>query len=95
MVLKHTYLSRYTAEYAPSLATAFAKCIIGLITQQGRDVSLDDLELQIPCKPLQSPPFVRQDGGGITSCGDWSHPPSNVSDILQVLRQHWISQIIS
>ncbi len=83
------YLSRYTAEYPPSLATAFAKCIIGLITQQGRDVSLDDLELQ------QRPPFVRQDGGGITSCGDWSHPPSNVSDILQVLRQRWISQIIS
>ena len=89
------YLSRYTAEYPPLLATAFAKCIIGLIDHQGRDFSLDDVEQQVPCKPLRSPPFVRQDGGGLTSCGDWSHPPSKASDILQVLRQHWIHQIIS
>ena len=89
------YLSRYTAEYPPLLATAFAKCIIGLINQQSRDFSLDDVELQVPCKPLHSPAFVRQDGGGLTSCGDWSHPPSTLSDILQVLRQHWIHQIIS
>ena len=43
----------------------------------------------------RSPPFVRQDGGGLNSCGDWSHPPSKTSDVFQVLRQHWIHQIIS
>ena len=89
------YLSRYTAEYPPLLAAAFAKCIIGLIDHQGQDFSLDDVEKHIPCKALRSPPFVRQDGGGLHSCGDWSHPPSKTSDILQVLRQHWIHQIIS
>ncbi len=90
-----TYLSRYTAEYPPLLATAFAKCIIGLIDCQRQDFSLDDLEKQIPCKDLRSPPFVRQDGGGLHSCGDWSHPPSKTSDVLQVLRKHWTHQIIS
>ncbi len=39
------YLSRYTAEYPPMLAAAFAKCIIGLINQQGRDFSLDDVAI--------------------------------------------------
>ena len=89
------YLSRYTAEYPPLLAMAFAKCILGLIDHNGRDLSLDEIETHIPCKDLHVPPFVRQDGGGLTSCGDWSHPPSKTSDVFQVLRQHWIRQIIS
>ena len=89
------YLSRYTAEYPPLLALAFARCILGLIDHNGRDFSLDEIETHIPCKDLHAPPFVRQDGGGLTSCGDWSHPPAKTSDVFQVLRQHWIRQIIS
>ena len=90
------YLSRYTAEYPPLLATAFAKSIIGLIAPKGQDFSLADVEQrQLPCKALHSPPFVRQDGGGLHSCGDWSHPPPKTSDVLQVLRKHWMHQIIS
>ena len=89
------YLSRYTAEYPPLLAMAFAKCILGLIDHNGRDLSLDEIETHIPCKDLHASPFVRQDGGGLTSCGDWSHPPAKTSDVFQVLRQHWIRQIIS
>ena len=60
------YLSRYTAEYPPLLATAFAKCILGLIDHHGQDFSLDEIETHIPCKDLHGPPFVRQDGW-------WSH----------------------
>lgn len=89
------YLSRYTAEYPPLLASAFAKRINPLISHHGRNLSLSELELLVPVKPLRSPPFVRQDGGGFHSCGDWSHPPSDVSNIFQVLRQHWIQQILS
>ena len=49
------YLSRYTAEYPPLLATAFAKCILGLIDHHGQDFSLDEVEKHIPCKDLHSP----------------------------------------
>ena len=53
------YLSRYTAEYPPLLATAFAKCILGLIDHHGQDFSLDEIETHIPRKDLHGPPFVR------------------------------------
>ena len=85
-----TYLSRGTAEYPASLASAF----IQLISHMGdvsapQDYALNDAIKLVPAKPMDALPVAFQDGGGLGSSPDWSHPPQGKDNLLLPLRQRW------
>lgn len=88
------YLSKYTAEYPPQLASKFADHVLPLLSQGPRDLDLHSAEQLLPVKAMQAPPFVRQDGGGNVSSGDWSSPPAGSSDVFKTLRHNWMQLIM-
>ena len=84
------YLSRGTAEYPGSLASAF----IQLISHMGdvsapQDYALNDAIHLVPAKPMDALPVAFQDGGGLGSSPDWSCPPQGKDNLLLPLRQRW------
>ena len=95
-VRTHTghYLSRDTAEYPPALANQFAQIILPLLSDQGRELDISNFEQYLPCKDVASPPFVRQDGAGFPSKGDWSGP-HNFEDCFQTLGKNFFRSILS
>ena len=78
-----TYLSRGTAEYPASLASAFIQIIrhMGDVTAP-QDYALHDAIKLVPVKPMDALPVAFQDGGGLGSSPDWSR-------LLLPLRQRW------
>ena len=88
------YLSRETAEYPPALADQFAQIILPLLTDRGHEVDISNFEKHLPIKDVTSPPFVRQDGAGFPSKGDWSGP-HNFEDCFQTLRKNFFQSILS
>ena len=88
------YLSKYTAEYPSQLASTFADHVLMLLSHGPHDLDLQSAEQLLPIKPMQAPPFVRQDGGGNTSSGDWSSPPAGFSDVFKTLRNNWMQLIM-
>ena len=89
------FISRNTAEYPPSLAAAFAKVVIPLLSNSHRDLKLEDTMQLIPIKQLQAAPFSRQDGGGMPSIADWSSPPCGTEDIFKNIRQEVFQPLLS
>ena len=88
-----TYLSRETAEYPPALCQAFASAFSNMFSQNQCQIDWSNMESLLPIKPLDAPPFARQDGGGI-SFADWSGPPAGSIDIFKSLRQRWFQLIL-
>ena len=85
-----TYLSRGTAECPASLASAF----IQLISHMGdvsapQDYALNEAIKLVPAKSMDALPVAFQDGGGLGSSPDWSHPPQGKDNLLLPLRQRW------
>ena len=83
-----TYLSRGTAEYPASLASAF----IQLISHMGyasapQDYALSDAIKLVPAKSMDALPVAFQDGGGLGSAPDWSHPPEP-TPVLSLTRRY-------
>ena len=95
-VRTHTgqYLSRETAEYPPALANQFAQIILPLLSDQGQELTISNFEQYLPVKDVTSPPFVRQDGAGFPSKGDWSGP-HNFDDCFNTLRKNFFNSILS
>ena len=85
-----TYLSRGTAEYPASLASAFIQIIrhMGDVTAP-QDYALHDAIKLVPVKPMDALPVAFQDGGGLGSSPDWSRPPQGKENLLLPLRQRW------
>ncbi len=88
------YISRQTAEYPEPLCQALSQYIAPVVSKSKLDLSISDVEASLPIKPNDSPPFARQDGGGLPSQGDWSAPPDDAVDIFRTLRHNWMSHII-
>ena len=87
------FLSRDTAEYPEALATKFGQVIKPLLTTQGLDLSLDQVEQFFPIKSPSDIPFSRQDGGSFASQADWSARHS-FDDCFQSLRRNFFRQIM-
>ena len=87
------FLSRDTAEYPVALATTFGQIIKPLLTMQGLDISLDQVEQFFPIKSQSAVPFSRQDGGGFASQADWS-AGHKFADCFQTLRRNFFRQIM-
>ena len=85
-----TYLSRGTAEYPASLASAFIQIIrhMGDVTGP-QDYALHDAIKLVPGKQMDALPVAFQDGGGLGSSPDWSRPPQGKENLLLPLRQRW------
>ena len=85
-----TYLSRGTAEYPASLASAFMQIIshMGDVSAP-QDYALHDAIKLVPAKPMDALPVAFQDGGGLGSSPDWSCPPQGKENLLLPLRQRW------
>ena len=88
------YLSRDTAQYPPALANQFAQIILPLLSDQGQELNISNFEQYLPVKGVSSPPFVRQDGAGFPSKGDWSGP-HNFEDCFNTLRKNFFNSILS
>ena len=88
------YISRQTAEYPAPLCQALSQYIAPVVSKSNLDMSLSEAEASLPTKPIDSPPFARQDGGGLTSQADWSVPPADTVDVFRTLRHNWMSHII-
>lgn len=86
------WASRDTAEYPESLALAFAEITAPLMST-GAPCTVPALLEQIPVKSLSQPPHTLNDGGGLTSTGDWStsFPQPNR---FKKLRQEWTDLIL-
>lgn len=87
------YLSRDTAEYPAELARQFGQIVKPLLTLNGVDISLAQVESFLPVKSATATPFSRQDGGGFASQADWSSS-HNFEDCFQVLRRNFFRQIM-
>ena len=85
-----TYLSRGTAEYPASLASAFIQLIshMGEVSAPQNHALSDAIKL-VPAKPMDALSFAFQDGGGLGSSPDSSHPPQGKDNLLLPLRQRW------
>ena len=79
------YLSRDTAEYPAELARQFGQLVKPLLTLNGLDISLAQVEPLLPMKSATATPFSRQDGGGSASQADWSSS-HHFEDCFQALR---------
>ena len=72
----------------------FAQIILPLLSDQGLELDISSFEQHLPVKDVASPPFVRQDGAGFPSKGDWSGP-HNFEDCFQTLRKNFFRSILS
>ena len=74
------YLSKYTAEYPPQLASKFADHVLPLLSHGPHDLDLHSAEQLLPVKSMQA--------------GDWSSPPAGSSDVFKTLRHNWMQLIM-
>ena len=83
------HLSRLTATYPESLASAFAQHVLPLFTPlpDANFVVLQECMQLLPRKPMSASfPCATQDGGGIFSMPDWSSPQPGKDDVLREVR---------
>lgn len=67
-----SFKSRETAEYPDELCVKMAHLLLPLLTKNHSNFSVEQALEVLPIKSRTSPPFVRHDGGGFPSAGDWS-----------------------